>query len=128
MAVHPTGSQSENDQAAMGHTVINKTPDGSPLDPNTPPWAQPAPTNTTPPAITGTAAVGNVLTCNKGVWSFAASYAYQWKRGGTNIAGATSATYTVVTADKTFALTCTVTATNTKGSTPVTSAATVAVP
>jgi hypothetical protein len=126
--LRPTGTQAENDLAATGHIVMNKAADGSPLDPNTPPWNQPAPINNTPPAISGSATTGSVLTCNKGAWSFANTYAYQWKRGGTNIPLATSATYTVAVADKTFALTCTVTATNTKGSTPATSAATAVVP
>jgi hypothetical protein len=126
--MQPTGTQAENDLAAQGRTVLNKVSDGSPLDPNTPPWNQPAPINNTLPTITGTATVGNVLTCNRGAWSFANTYAYQWKRGGTNIPAATSASYTVAVGDKTFALTCTVTATNQKGSTPANSAATAVVP
>jgi hypothetical protein len=126
--MQPTATQAENDLAAHGQTVMHKVADGSPLDPNTPMWNQPAPINNTLPAITGTAAVGNVLTCSTGEWSFAKTYAYQWKRGGTNIGGGTSASYTVVTADKTFALTCTVTAINQKGPTSATSAATAAVP
>jgi hypothetical protein len=125
---YPTGTQNENDQARLGHTVNNKAADGSPLDPNTPPWAQTAPVNNTPPAITGTATVGNTLTCSTGAWTFGGGYTYQWKRGGTNIAGATTASHLVVVGDKTFALTCTVTATNTKGSASATSAATAVVP
>lgn len=124
----PTGTQAENDAAARGQTVMNKASDNSPLDPATPPWLQPAPSNSSPPAITGPATVGSTLNCSTGTWSFASSYSYQWKRGGTNIPGATTASHLVVTADKTFALTCTVTATNTKGSTPATSAPTAAVP
>ncbi len=48
--------------------------------------------------ITGTAGVGNVLTANLAPGLGAAS-SWQWKRNGTNIAGATSSTYTQVTAD-----------------------------
>jgi hypothetical protein len=126
----PTGTQAENDLARMGQTVKNKQADGSPLDPNTPPWLYPAPVNNSLPVITGAnpPVVGSVMSCSTGAWSFGVNYTYQWKRGGTNISGATLANYTVVTADKTFALTCTVTAHNAKGTTPATSAATVAVP
>jgi hypothetical protein len=127
--MQPTATQAENDLAAIGRTVIHKVADGSPLDPSTPPWMQPAPVNNTLPVITGTPAVGNVLTCSQGAWSFAASFAYQWKHGGGgNIAGATSPNYTAVTGDKTFTLQCVVSASNQKGSTPATSAATAAVP
>jgi hypothetical protein len=128
--VQPTATQAENDQAVQGHTVLNKVADGSPLDPYTQPWLQPAPVNNSLPVITGAnpPVVGTNLSCSTGAWSFAASYAYQWLRTGTPIAGATNSTYTTVTADKTFAMSCRVTATNTKGSTPATSAATALVP
>jgi hypothetical protein len=129
MAVNPTGTQAENDQAATGHTVVNKVADGSAADPNTPPWLQALPANVTLPVITGTATVGSTLQCSTGSWNYPGmAYAYQWLRAGANIAGATASSYVVVTADKTFAISCTVTATNAKGSTPATSAATAAVP
>ncbi|MYX14490.1 hypothetical protein GTY67_13900 [Streptomyces sp. SID8374] len=52
--------------------------------------------NTAPPAISGPAKVGAKLTAGTGSWSVApSSYAYQWKAGGTAIAGATASTYTV---------------------------------
>jgi hypothetical protein len=51
------------------------------------------------------------------------SYAYQWKRGGVNIAGATANTYTLVTADLGAMITATVTATNTAGSASATATA-----
>ena len=74
------------------------------------------------PTITGTPTVGQTLTCSQGVWfNSPTSYTYQWKRDGTVISGATSATYVVVSADLGHALTCTVTATNAFGSTPATS-------
>lgn len=41
---------------------------------------------------------------------------YQWKKDGTNISGATSASYTPVSGDATHTLSVTVTATNTGGS------------
>ena len=50
------------------------------------------------------------------------SYAYQWKRGGVNISGATANTYTLVTADLGATITATVTATNAAGSASATAA------
>lgn len=55
---------------------------------------------TTPtPTIAGTAAVGATLTATPGEWSPAATLTYSWRRDGTKIPGATSASYTLVTAD-----------------------------
>jgi hypothetical protein len=129
--VQPTGTQAENDAAAHGLTVFSKVADGSDLDPNTSSWLQVAPTSSSVPIITGAnpPVVGSVLSSSSGAWSGTGlSFAYQWLRGGTNIAGATAKSYTTVTADKTFAMACKVTATNTKGSASATSAATAAVP
>lgn len=79
-----------------------------------------APEFFTTPTITGNAWVGQVLTCNPGTFS-GESFAYQWKRDGSAISGATSSTYTLVSGDATHAITCTVTATNWIGSTSSTS-------
>lgn len=87
-----------------------------------------APVNTVLPAITGTAQDGQTLTVSNGTWSNSpTAYARQWKRAGTNIAGATGTTYTCVTADVGLVITCTVTATNATGSASATSAGTAAV-
>lgn len=132
MAINPTPTQAENDQARSGNTPVNKAADGSPADPNTPPWLQTLPVNTTAPAITGATppVVGTVLTVSDGVWAGDVDrFAYQWIRGSsTNIIGATSKTYATVTADKTNTIKCQVTATNSKGSANATAAATIAVP
>ncbi|AYJ85789.1 SGNH/GDSL hydrolase family protein [Sphingomonas paeninsulae] len=87
-----------------------------------------APSNTVAPAITGTAQDGQTLTVSNGTWSGtpAPTYAYQWKRGGTNV-GTNAATYLVATADVGSTITCTVTATNTAGSALAMSAATAVV-
>lgn len=53
---------------------------------------------------------------------------YQWKRDGANISGATSPTYTVVSADEGHRLSVSVTGTNSVTSTTVTSAETALVP
>jgi hypothetical protein len=88
------------------------------------------PVNTAVPAITtdGSPAVGETVSCDTGTWTGSpTSYAYQWKRDGVAISGATGSTYTIVSADAGTALTCTVTATNGVGSASATSGA-VAVP
>lgn len=51
------------------------------------------------PTISGSAMVGKALTLSTGTWDAGTVLAYQWKRGGTSISGATSATYTLVSAD-----------------------------
>jgi hypothetical protein len=60
---------------------------------------------------------GSVLTSTVGNWTGEpTSYAFQWKRGATNV-GTNAASYTVVAADVGATLTCVVTATNAHGST-----------
>ena len=89
----------------------------------------PAPVNTTPPAITGTAEVGNALSTDNGSWDNSpVSYAYQWLRGGVSITGETASSYTVQRADVAAAISVTVTATNGDGSDSATSSSTSAVP
>ena len=64
------------------------------------------------PAITGTAAVGALLTATPGTWTAAGvSFAYQWLANGTPISGATTSGYTPVAADAGTALTVRVTGT-----------------
>ena len=66
-----------------------------------------SPESTSPPSLEGTPTVGNTLSASAGVWSGSEpiSYAYQWQRcdaGGdacTDVAGATSAAYTLAGAD-----------------------------
>lgn len=84
-----------------------------------------APTNVSPPTISGTPDVGQKLTADPGEWdSDDLEFAYQWQRDGADIAGATKARYTVKKADAGHALTVVVTATNADGvSTSATSAA-----
>ncbi len=55
-----------------------------------------------PPRIEGDPRVGNQLTCTRGDWDDPAipyAVTYQWYRGGTAIADATNATYTVTAAE-----------------------------
>lgn len=77
-----------------------------------------APINTAAPAVSGTALIGQELTSSSGTWSGtgAITYAYQWRRDGVDIAGATANTYTLVAADDEAAIACRVTATDDNGS------------
>jgi hypothetical protein len=91
-----------------------------------------APTATAAPTITGTAAVGNVLTGNPGSWNGTApiSYQYQWHLcdpAGANchsITGATGPTYQVQQGDLHGTIRLAVTASNGFGSTNATSGTT----
>lgn len=84
-----------------------------------------APTNSSPPTISGTAQDGQVLTASPGSWSGTPpiTYAYQWQRCDTSggscagITGATGTTYTVASADVGHTLIVVVTASNGGGKT-----------
>lgn len=83
----------------------------------------PVPVNTVAPVVSGTARVGQTLAATTGTWSGSpTSYTYQWTRNGSNISGATSATYLTVVADMGTLVRCVVTAINAGGpSTPAAS-------
>jgi hypothetical protein len=77
----------------------------------------PTPVNTIAPAITGSPVVGNVLTTDNGTWSNSPTgYTYQWQKGGVNISGAITSSYTSVAGDIGGIITCVVTASNAAGS------------
>jgi hypothetical protein len=78
-----------------------------------------APVNTTPPTISGSNIVGNLLkVTDEGVWSgtIPITYSYQWKRNGIDISGETTSEYTTQLIDSGETITCEVTATNIAGS------------
>ena len=85
--------------------------------------AQYAPQNVSPPAIQGTATVGNTLTATPGSWtsSTTPTFTYQWLRcdskgnGCSNIAGATTSTYLLQPADAGNSVRVEVTAKNADG-------------
>ncbi len=90
-----------------------------------------APKNTSPPTISGTPKVGQVLTANDGTWSGnPTAYAYAWQRcdadvaSCSNVVGATAKTYAVRLADLGYRLRVLVTARNAKGSGTASSAIT----
>jgi hypothetical protein len=76
-----------------------------------------APVNSVAPVVSGGTTVGSTLTTTNGTWSNSPTgYTYQWYRTSSPISGATSSTYTLVTADNTNTIYCAVTATNPAGS------------
>jgi hypothetical protein len=90
------------------------------------------PTNTAPPTITGTPQVGVTLTASPGTWTGTQpiAFTFQWQRCATtcaNIAGATSASYTLVAADQGATIRVVVTGTNNAGNATATSNATATV-
>lgn len=93
-----------------------------------------APAISATPSISGSTTYGETLTATTGTWLYSpTSYTFQWSRaatvGGTytNISGATSANYRLVTADVNQYLKVTVTATNSGGSGTSTSSASAAI-
>src|SRR5262249_7890299 len=91
------------------------------------------PANIVPPAVTGTAQVGQPLTASSGTWSGSPTFTYQWSRcdsAGANcstLTGAGSTSYTAQPADVGATLEATVTATNSGGATSAASAQTLVV-
>jgi hypothetical protein len=107
---------------AGGHQTVTSTPTSAVLPADVAPAVASV-------SIAGTARVGQTLTAtSSGVTgSPEPTKSYLWKRGTTTIAGATGATYTLVTADLNKAITVKVTVTNVAGSANRTSAPTVSV-
>src|SRR5436189_98549 len=93
------------------------------------------PANTGTPTITGTPQENSTLSANQGTWTGSpSSYAYSWSRCDENggccaaISGATNQSYQLKQVDAGTTLRMTVTATNSAGATPATSAPTTLVP
>ncbi len=84
-----------------------------------------APKSTSPPTISGTTTEGQTLTVNRGGWTGTEpiTYTYQWQRcvgtggGCVDIAGATSTSYALASADVAHTIRVNVTAANSRGST-----------
>jgi hypothetical protein len=81
------------------------------------------PQNIAPPEVSGTLAVGDLLTCSPGTWSGQPppTYTYQWLLNGVDIPSATEPTYTITLPDRGLVLSCQVTASNHEGSRSATS-------
>lgn len=101
-----TATNAVNNAVAASNTI-------GPIEP-----ALEAPVNVTPPAVTGTTTVGSTLSANGGTWTGypAVTPSYQWKRDGSIIVGANTYTYLLDASDETHMIKCTVTGTNSSGS------------
>ncbi|HWY90270.1 MAG TPA: hypothetical protein VNY31_06315, partial [Solirubrobacteraceae bacterium] len=106
----------------------------SPASASVAPTAVAAPTNTEMPAITGNTMEGQVAHASNGAWTGSpTSYSYQWRdcsssgRRCTSIDGATTPDYTLAASDVNHTMRVTVTATNSGGSSSMSSPATTAV-
>lgn len=85
---------------------------------------QQPPVNTNPPAISGVAQEGQVVACSQGSWTEGpTTFAFQWTRNGSDVAGATSSSYSLTAADVGAQIRCRVTASNPAGSGQATSSA-----
>ncbi len=85
------------------------------------------PYDTALPVVTGTAAVGSLLSCSTGTWTgeaeltptvgwtLSSPFGYQWLRDGVAIAGATANAYALQAGDLGHGLACEVTASNNAG-------------
>ena len=94
----------------------------------------PAPTNTAPPSLSGSAVEGQTLSVSSGTWTGSpTSYTYQWQdcdssgESCSNITAATNSTYKLASSDVGHTVRALVTATNAAGSTPAASAPTVVI-
>jgi hypothetical protein len=80
--------------------------------------AEEAPTNVTPPFVSGVGKIGETLGCSNGVWSGNPpifTYEYFWFRGEEEIEGAESSTYRLGIADAGESIWCAVVVTNSAG-------------
>lgn len=87
------------------------------------PAPPPVPSVTVVPSISGSKVQGATLTCNVGTWTGRPAFTYQWKRDTVDISGATSSTFVTTGADFHKNITCTVTGTNSSGSSSSTTSA-----
>lgn len=87
-----------------------------------------APQDSQPPEVSGTASVGNKLTCSPGEWKGAPppTFTYQWLLNGDPIASATASVYTVTEEDELQSLACVVSAKNSEGKSEASVSVTVA--
>lgn len=88
------------------------------------------PQDVTPPEISGSAALGATVTCNRGIWkgSPPPSFSYQWLRDGAAIGGATASTYIVEPADQGHLISCIVTGANSEATVEAESSNGLAIP
>ena len=124
------GAADEGDLVRLQVTTANPDATVSAASSPTPVVVASPPVNTAPPLISGAAQRSITLTTSTGAWNGVGNVmAYQWQRSvdgstWTNIAGATTAAYTLATADEGDYVRILVTATNPDGAVGQASAAT----
>ncbi len=113
---------------AGGSTTASSAPTATIIE-DPPPPPPTAPTNTSPPAIGGSATPGQTLSSTTGTWTGSpTSYAYQWQdcsaagANCTNISGASASTYKLGSGDVGDTVRVVVTASNAAGATAAASA------
>jgi Glycosyl hydrolases family 39/Concanavalin A-like lectin/glucanases superfamily len=101
-------------RTALGAKVFNPVETGIGISPRTGGGASASAFSiVVNPTIAGTPSVGHVLRCFPGAYTGGTpTFTYQWRRDGGNIGSATSATYTLVSADDTHTIDCRVSATS----------------
>jgi hypothetical protein len=102
-ATNPGGSS----VAVSREVVLLPEPTEASKQPPTPPSSIAAPS--------GAPSVGSTLTCTSEAWTGSPTLTYTWLRGGAEIAGASTATYTPVSADEGKAIQCQVRGKNAGG-------------
>ena len=116
-ATYGTGAAPTDYAAGDGGTLYLHVTDGGDTITASAPIQYAAAVNTVAPVASGTPNVGELLSATNGTWTAAGgSYGYQWQRDGVDISGATSSTYTAVSADAGTDVRCVVTYTNSGGS------------
>lgn len=91
--------------------VVNLRGSSAGLDQSFTALPPPPPRPRTRPTVLGDPIVGKLVKCGEGTWfNETSSFAFQWYRDGRPIAGATSPTYRLATADARTRTTCKVTA------------------
>ena len=131
-----TGDATADAQDANGNlwftefdaTKVGEATTGSgPVTTTPPPGSGTAPADRSAPTVVQIAGpsgyVSQIRSCDPGTWSGSPTFAYQWLRNGSAIAGASSSGYIFTTADDGQQLACRVTATNAYGQGTATSAA-----
>jgi hypothetical protein len=88
------------------------------------------PSTVSAPQVTGAASVGQMLTCERGLWNGQPppEFSYKWIRDGAAIPAASASTYTTELADQGHTLSCAVIAANGEGTAEAASANSITIP
>lgn len=108
-AKRPDYTQENGSGAVVGFASATYDVQSDPVAPGAGGVEPSAPVNTVAPAVTGAAKVGRTLTATPGTWDTTGlAFAYQWKRDGQPISGATGVEHAATVTDLGTQLTVTV--------------------